>query len=134
MSRPSLETTLRESIMKEVLERQGLHHKLMSPTHSPVQYEKPHSPSQTRNHNRIAEQVYRAIVKGHNFITKRCSNPGCGAFLRAAGQHTCIFELEQQKSRREKSRVPSPKSRVPSPKSHGGRRTRRNKRTLRNRR
>jgi hypothetical protein len=68
--------------------------------------EKPHSPSQTRNnHKRIAEQLYKASSKGHSFIndhhciTKRCSNPGCGAFLRTAGQHICVYVHQSQHSR-----------------------------------
>jgi hypothetical protein len=72
---------------------------------SEIRNEKPHSPSQTRNHKRIAEQLYKASVKGHDFInehhciTKRCSNPGCGAFLRTAGQHICVHAHQSQHSR-----------------------------------
>jgi hypothetical protein len=86
---------------------------------SEIRNEKPHSPSQTRK--RIAEQLYKASVKGHDFInehhciTKRCSNPGCGAFLRTAGQHICVHAHQSQHSR-------------------GGRRALRNRRTLRIRR
>jgi hypothetical protein len=84
-----------------------------------IRNEKPHSPSQTRK--RIAEQLYKASIKGHHFInehhciTKRCSNPGCGAFLRTAGQHICVHVHQSRHSR-------------------GGRRALRIRRTLRIRR
>ena len=90
---------------------------------SEIQNEKPHSPS--HNHKRIAEQLYKASIKGHNFInehyciSKRCSNPGCGAFLRTAGQHICVHAHQSHHSRGH---------------SRGGRRTRRTRRTLRIRR